>query len=91
MTRLNHRMPGLLNDTASCAAIDTLPIGAVRAPVLVIHGTGDRVVPFAHAERIGQLLAEAHLLAIPEGEHVALFTHLGDVRAATARLLASRR
>lgn len=90
MTRLNHRMPGLLNDTASCAAIDTLPIGAVRAPVLVIHGKADRVVPFAHAERIGQVLAEAHLLAIPEGEHVALFTHLGDVRAATAKLLASR-
>lgn len=90
MTRLNHRMPGLLNDTASCAAIDALPIGAVRAPVLVIHGKADRVVPFAHAERIGQVLAEAHLLAIPEGEHVALFTHLGDVRAATAKLLASR-
>lgn len=91
MTRLDHRMPGLLNDTASCAAIDTLPIGAVRAPVLVIHGKADRVVPFAYAKRIGQVLAEAHLLAIPEGEHVALFTHLGDVRAATGKLLANRR
>lgn len=90
MTRLNKRMPGLLNDTANCAAIDALPIGVVKAPVLVIHGKADRVVPFAHAERVSQILPEAHLLEIPEGEHVALFTHLGDVRAATGRLLASR-
>lgn len=91
MSLLNKRMPGLLNDTASCAAIDTLPIGAVRTPVLVIHGEADRVVPFAHAERVGKILPEAQLLAIPEGEHVALFTHLADVRAATGELLANRR
>lgn len=90
MTRLNKRMPGLLNDTANCAVIDALPIGVVKAPVLVIHGKADRVVPFAHAERVSQILPESHLLEIPEGEHVALFTHLGDVRAATGRLLASR-
>lgn len=90
MSRLDRRMPGLVNDTANCAAIDRQPIDRVAAPVLVIHGTSDRVVPFSHAREVRDRLERVELLALPGGEHVALFTHLAAVRDATGRMLEGR-
>ncbi len=86
MSRLTLRMPGLVNDTACCAALEDLPLESVQAPALVIHGTGDRAVPFAHAADAMKRLPQARLLAIEGGEHVCLFTHIERVRAAIARI-----
>jgi pimeloyl-ACP methyl ester carboxylesterase len=58
------------------------PLEDVRVPTLVVHGTADRVVPFAHH---GAVLAKripgAELLAIEGGEHVAIFTHRALIQA----------
>ncbi|MET0278283.1 MAG: alpha/beta hydrolase [Pseudorhodoplanes sp.] len=85
--RLRRRLPGTLNDIALLAELDRIPFEQISAPALVIHGTGDRVVPFAHAQEAADGIPSAELFAIEGGEHVAMFTHLDEVRARTAGFL----
>jgi pimeloyl-ACP methyl ester carboxylesterase len=45
---------------------------AVRGPALVVHGTNDVVVPFAHAQAIAQAIGGgAELRAVDGGDHMA--------------------
>jgi pimeloyl-ACP methyl ester carboxylesterase len=57
--------------------------------VLVVHGTGDRVVPFEHGLRVARIAPRAELMTINGGEHVALFTHVDLIRARIASFIAS--
>ena len=58
-------------------AIDVRPLlGAVSAPVLVIHRRGDRVVPVAVARETAALLPRARLVELDGVDH---FAHVGDV------------
>jgi len=45
------------------------------------------VVPFARAEHVANEAPHAELMAIANGEHVSLFTHLNEVRARTRDFL----
>jgi pimeloyl-ACP methyl ester carboxylesterase len=80
-SRLAQRLPGMLNDIAQFAAMPPMPLSQVRAPTLVMHGTGDRAVPFVHGKRVADEVPHAGLMAVDGGEHVAIFTHLDDIRA----------
>ena len=82
---LRRRLPGTVNDMTRFRALDPFPVEGLAVPVLAIHGTADRVVPFAHAQAVAP---PAALLSIAGGEHVALFTHLRPVRDAAAEFLA---
>lgn len=42
----------------------------LRCPLLVVHGTEDEIAPFAHAEMIVDLAADAALHAVPGGGHL---------------------
>ncbi|WP_245863534.1 alpha/beta hydrolase [Candidatus Viridilinea mediisalina] len=45
-------------------------IGAVQSPVVIIHGTNDRIVPFADGERLAaKVNAPLTFVAIPGGNH----------------------
>lgn len=70
----------LLRTPLSCLLIrDSLsPEGYVAAisptPLLIIHGTGDRVVPYSHGKRLFELAREPkQLWAVDGGEHIAAF------------------
>lgn len=86
-TRLGERLPGTIADTRAFISLPPLPLAAVRAPTLVIHGDIDAVVPFAHGQRSAAAIPGADFYAVPGGEHVALFTHLDDVRRHVAAFL----
>ncbi len=48
----------------------------LKAPVLIVHGTADRVVPVGHGERLFELASEPKRFARLEGGgHVDLFDH----------------
>lgn len=81
LTRLAARLPGTLNDMSMFGAMPPLPLDKIAAPTLVIHGRADRVVPFAHGQRVADAVPGAELLAIENGEHVSLFTDLDQIRA----------
>lgn len=82
--RLADRVAGTRNDMLQLAELQDLPLENLEVPVLAVHGTADRIVPFAHAQAIEKSAQNVRLLAIDGGEHVALFTHLREVRAAMA-------
>lgn len=85
---MSRRLPGTQVDVDQLTALPEAPPWRAEVPVLAIHGTGDRVVPFDHAERLCAANPSIELLRIPDGEHVCLFTHMERVRAAVAGFLA---
>jgi pimeloyl-ACP methyl ester carboxylesterase len=59
---------------------------AVRAPVLLIHGTED-AIPLAEAERSAALIPDARVVAIPEAGHMPFFENPGPSFAAALEFL----
>lgn len=54
-------------------------IGRIRAPILLIHGEWDLIVPFDHAERLHAAAPEhSHLLMIPATGHFGTFLDFGQ-------------
>jgi len=45
------------------------------APILILHGERDQVIPAAAARLLAEALPEAHLEILPEGNHALLHTH----------------
>jgi pimeloyl-ACP methyl ester carboxylesterase len=87
LDRMGLRLAGTEADIATSRAELRPALERISAPVLVVHGTGDRAAPFAQAEAVAARVPGAELLAIAGGEHVALFTHLAEVRARVAAFL----
>jgi len=56
---------------------------SLRQPVLLLHGTQDRIIPHAAAKRLLDLLANARLETLPDAGH-ALFAEPALHRVATA-------
>jgi non-heme chloroperoxidase len=58
-------------------------------PVLVVHGTEDRILPFANtAERLPALVADLKLIPVEGGPHNIAWTHPDEVNAALLEFLA---
>ncbi len=55
-------------------------IGEIQAPTLVVHGTGDRLIPCANAEKIASRIPDSRLLTLPDAGH--LFWDMDEGRAA---------
>ena len=91
LRRLSERLPGPLNDIDQFSSISPISAARIGIPMLVIHGNADRVVPFAHGQRVGASAPNAELVAIDGGEHVSLFTHLDPIRQRYARSSLKRR
>jgi pimeloyl-ACP methyl ester carboxylesterase len=54
----------------------------VAAPVLVVRGTRDRIVPQAWAERAARLLPRGRLAVIPGAAHAVNFSYPREFKAA---------
>jgi 3-oxoadipate enol-lactonase len=46
------------------------PLGAVRSPTLIIHGSDDRLVPLRYGEELARLIPGAHLVVLPGAGHM---------------------
>lgn len=86
-TDMDARLPGTLNDIAQFTRLPPCCGTGLATPMLVVHGTADGIVPFAHGTTLAREAPGARLLAVEGGTHMALFTHLARVRAAAAGLL----
>jgi pimeloyl-ACP methyl ester carboxylesterase len=51
------------------AALRDLPLELLDVPTLIVHGTADRTVPFAHAERAARRIPSARLLPVTGADH----------------------
>lgn len=91
LRRLAERLPGTLNDIDQFSSLPPISVGPIEVPMLMIHGKADRVVPFAHGQRVADSAGLAELLAIDGGEHVSLFTHLAAIRPKVRAFIAANR
>jgi len=48
----------------------SLPLEAVSAPTLILHGLADANVPLEDAERAARLVRRAELVGVPDGLHL---------------------
>jgi pimeloyl-ACP methyl ester carboxylesterase len=64
------RRVGNDNDMLQLATLRA-PMEQIAAPAMVIHGTEDREVPYAHAERAARALRSSELVPLPGGDHVS--------------------
>jgi len=87
--RMALRIPGTENDIATTRGKLELPLDELAVPVLVVHGTADRLAPFAHGQAVASRAPGAELLRIDGGEHACLFTHLAEIRGRIASFLAA--
>lgn len=68
-----RRIPGAARDVAVMRSFE--PQTDIRVPALVVHGTADHAVPFAHAQRSVSWCAAGELAGIVGGGHLACLTH----------------
>ncbi len=59
----------------------------MAAPVLVVRGTRDRIVPQAWAERAARLLPRGRLAVIPGAAHAVNFSYPREFKAAMLAFL----
>jgi pimeloyl-ACP methyl ester carboxylesterase len=85
--RITFRLPGTENDIR-ITQTTTYPLEEIAVPVLVVHGTEDRLVPFMqHGKLLAARIPGAQLLAVEGGEHMSIFTHRDEVRSRVTRFL----
>ena len=75
---------GLIDDDLAYVAPWGFDLAAIRAPVLLLHGTADRIAPVAHAEWLASRIASAELWRATDEGHVSV---LGSAEAALAWLV----
>jgi pimeloyl-ACP methyl ester carboxylesterase len=66
MIAASRASEGFLNDVEHVVG----DLAAIRCPVLVLYSPNDRPVPPANAERVGQEVAGAELVAVPADSHL---------------------
>lgn len=67
------RAAGFDNDRRCFPAIE-LDLGAVQAPVLLVHADTDSDVPHSHSEHAASQLPHSELLTIRNGTHISAWT-----------------
>jgi non-heme chloroperoxidase len=81
---------------ASYACVDTWltdfrdDVAKIDVPTLVMHGTEDRIVPFAStAARLPDLIDDVRLVTVEGGPHNIAWTHADEVNEALLQLVAA--
>jgi pimeloyl-ACP methyl ester carboxylesterase len=66
---ISVRRHGLMTDGKYLTTLPIYPLAAIRVPTLVLHGTSDKIIPFASAERTAAAIPQAQFLTIKNGSH----------------------
>jgi pimeloyl-ACP methyl ester carboxylesterase len=77
---LAKRLAGTRNDIRQSRRRFDYRLEQITVPLLAVHGTADKVVPFAQSLSLAERVPKAELFAIEGGEHVSLVTHLDEIR-----------
>jgi len=72
---------GLVDDDLAYVAPWGFDPAAIRTPVLLLHGAGDRIAPLAHAEWLGRQIARAELRVGPDDGHISVLRSAADALA----------
>lgn len=84
---VNPRYDGVMNDAAYLSTLAEYPLAQIQQPTLIIHGSADAVVPFAHAEFAASKIPNAKLIKQENGSHFSPFVRAKETRAAIEEFL----
>jgi pimeloyl-ACP methyl ester carboxylesterase len=88
--RMGQRIVGTENDIR-ITRTESYPLEKLTVPVLVVHGTADRLVQYElHAKTYARRVPQVELLTVEGGEHVAIFTHRTLVRSKVMAFMAQQ-
>jgi len=82
---ISRRLGGMVRDDDIFATLPDLELEKVRQPVLQVHGTSDRIVPFRHATAAAGRLPHTELFPVKHGSH---FSTIQSGSKAAARIVA---
>jgi len=78
---------GLIDDALASVRPWGFDPAAITTPVLLVHGTADRVMPSAHSEWLARRIgASAELVLVKDAGHISVFRAAPDALAWLARL-----
>lgn len=83
------RRAGLANEAAAIDPAAKYDLGAITAPVLIVHARDDGINPFPVGEYLAAQLPGARFLVVPDGGHL-LLGHRDAIAAAVSDVLARR-
>jgi len=63
---------GLVDDDVASTSPWRADLAAITAPVLLVHGTDDRIIPYAHAEWLHRAIAGSEFWSRPGDGHVSV-------------------
>lgn len=58
---------------------EDIPVERIQCPVIIFHGTGDRMVPVEHAQFVAKRCAQSKLHLIKNGSHFCSIASRGEV------------
>ena len=76
---INERLAGTLNGFDHFKNPSPAPLEEIRAPTLVVYGTGDALVPFAQGRTAAARIPAAELIPVPGGSHIWMATHAEQI------------
>jgi 2-hydroxy-6-oxonona-2,4-dienedioate hydrolase len=82
------RDAGRLNDGDQFSRLPSWPLSQIKCPTLIIHGTADTNVPFAHAQFAHEQIAGSRLEAFQGGDHFISVTYGTKIDALVAQFVA---
>ena len=84
---LEQGTEGLIDDALAAVRPWGFDPAAITTPVLVVHGTADRVLPSAHSEWLaGRIGRSAELVLIKDAGHISIFHSAPEALAWLAKL-----
>ena len=81
------RRAGLMIDANFITELRAYPLASIRVPTLLVHGTNDKIVPFASSEHTAAAIPGARLISVPNGSHFACLLAPGEFRSEVAGFL----
>ncbi len=66
-------------------------LSAINVPLLIVHGTADEVIPFAHSERLAAAARQAEFLRIDDARHMESLMRADVQRRVAAVMMAAVR
>jgi pimeloyl-ACP methyl ester carboxylesterase len=83
------RDAGRLNDGAQFSRLPRWPLDQITCPTLIVHGTADKTVPFAHAQFAHEQIAGSRLEAFEGGDHFIAVTYGTKIDGLVAQFVAA--
>jgi pimeloyl-ACP methyl ester carboxylesterase len=83
------RDAGRLNDGEQYSRLARWPLAEIKCPTLIVHGTADTVVPYAHAQFAHEEIAGSRLEAFEGGDHFISISHGTKIDALVAEFAAA--